>query len=328
MPFAMFDRSKLKLKQLHEREHDLKLDIMLELDDEIPEFNHPAIDILSDRIMEARSCGASVIMMMGAHVIRSGVSIFLIELMKKGLINHFALNGAGAIHDFELAMIGATTESVAKYISEGQFGLWKETGDINEAAKSGAREGLGLGEAIGKMIESGGFPHRNISLLAAGYRYGVPVTVHVGIGCDIIHEHPNCDGAALGETSYTDFLIYANTIRNLEGGVFMNFGSAVTGPEVYLKCLSMARNVAHQNNKKIARFTTAVFDLLPLEDKNIHETPPKTDPYYYFRPWKTIMARTIADGGESFYVQGQHRATVSNIAKKLLQKAQEDNKGE
>jgi hypothetical protein len=326
MPFDMFDLGKLKLKHLSEREHDMTLDIMLKLDDEIPQFNHPAIGILADRIIEAKNHGKSVIMMMGAHVIRSGMSVFLIELMKKGLISHFALNGAGAIHDFELAMIGATTENVAKYISEGQFGLWEETGLINEAAKSGAKEEIGLGEAIGKMIETDNFPHRDISLLAAGYKYGVPVTVHVGIGCDIIHEHPNCDGAALGKTSYMDFLIYANTISNLEGGVFMNIGSAVTGPEVYLKCLSMARNVANQKNKKIAHFTTAVFDLVHFEDKDIHKEPGKTDPRYYFRPWKTIMVRTVADGGESFYIQGEHRSTVSNLARNLLQKAQEDSK--
>ena len=328
MPYDMFDRSSLKLKHLDEREHDLTLDIMLNLDDEIPEFNHPAIDILSDRIIQAKNHGKSTIMMMGAHVIRSGLSILLIELMKKGLISHFALNGAGAIHDFEFAMIGATTESVAKYISEGQFGLWEETGLINEAAKSGALEGLGLGEAIGKMIETSSFPNKDISLLAAGYKYHVPVTVHVGIGCDIIHEHPNCDGAALGNTSYTDFLIYANTISNLEGGVFMNIGSAVTGPEVYLKCLSMARNAASQENQKIAHFTTAVFDLVSFEDENIHETPLKTDPRYYFRPWKTIMVRTVADGGESFYIQGEHRAAVSNLARNLLlkDKAQEGSK--
>lgn len=320
MPFEKFNRKLLKLKPLAEREHDLTLDVMLSLEDEIPEFVHPTIDILGDRIIKARERNASVIFMMGAHVIRSGVNRFLLELMKKKLVTHFALNGAGAIHDFEFALIGATTESVAKYISEGQFGLWTESGGINEAAKTGAEEGLGLGEAIGKMIETKEFPYRNISLLAGGYRNQVPVTVHVGLGCDIIHEHPNCDGAVLGETSYTDFLIYANTISKLEGGVFVNFGSGVIGPEVYLKCLSMARNVAHQRGEKIAHFTTAVFDLLPLEGQNVHETPPKSDPRYYFRPWKTIMARTVADGGESFYVQGEHRKTVSNLARKLLQK--------
>lgn len=319
MPFEKFDRRFLNLKPLSEREHDLKLDdVMLKLDDEIPGFEHPVLDILADRIIKARERDASVIFMMGAHVIRSGVNNFLLELMDRKLVTHFALNGAGAIHDFEFAMIGATTESVARYISEGQFGLWKETGKINDAAKMGAAEGIGLGEAIGKMIETENFKYKDSSLLAGGFRKQVPVTVHVGLGCDIIHEHPNCDGAALGETSYTDFLIYANSISRLEGGVFINFGSGVIGPEVYLKCLSMARNVAHQRGEKITHFTTAVFDLLPLEGQKIHEAPPKSDPRYYFRPWKTIMARTVADGGESFYVQGEHRKTVTNLARKLL----------
>ncbi|MGI6705672.1 MAG: hypothetical protein ACOX6S_05245 [Clostridia bacterium] len=318
MSFRKFNRDLLKLKPLKEREHDLHMDIMLNLEDEIPEFEHPTLDILADRIWEASKKQASVIFMMGGHVIRSGVSPFLIELMKRGLVSHFAMNGAGAIHDFELALIGATTESVAKYISEGQFGLWQETGRINEAAIEGARDGLGLGEAIGRMIETEDFPYKENSILAAGYRYRVPVTVHVGIGCDIIHEHPNCDGAALGESSYTDFLIYANSIYHLENGVFLNFGSAVVGPEVYLKCLAMARNVAHQQGKVITHFTTAVFDLLPLEEENFHETPPKDDPRYYFRPWKTILTRTVADGGEAFYIQGSHRQTIPNLAKKLF----------
>lgn len=325
MPFELFDRNKLMLKPLNQRKHDIDLSIMLGLNDDIPKFNHPATNTLVDRITEAKRLGASVIMMMGAHVIRSGVSSFLIELMKRGLVNHFALNGACAIHDFEFALIGATTESVAKYIKEGQFGLWKETGGINEAAKTASKEGIGLGEAIGKMIEINDFPHKDISLLAAGYKLGVPITVHVGIGCDIIHEHPNCDGAALGETSYRDFLIYANTISNLENGVFMNFGSAVTGPEVYLKCLSMARNVAKQKNQKITHFTTAVFDLLPLDDRDIKKTPSKSDHFYYFRPWKTIMARTVSEGGESFYIQGDHRATVSNLARNLIQRVGKNN---
>lgn len=328
MSFETFDRSKLKLKKLSDREHDLTLDIMLDLSDEIPRFNHKNIDILSDRIMEAKKRNSKVIMMMGGHVIRSGVSIFLIELMKKGLIDHFSLNGAGAIHDFEFAMIGATTENVAKYIKLGQFGLWKETSMLNEAAKSGMKESMGLGEAIGKMIENNNFPYKDISLLAAGYRFGVPVTVHVGIGCDIVFEHPNCDGAAWGQTSYKDFLIYAEIIRNLEGGVFMNFGSAVVGPEVYLKCLSMARNIARQKNQEIKHFTTAVFDLLPLSSKNVDKVPPKDDYFYYFRPWKTILARTVEDGGESFYIRGHHRATVSNLARKLIQKSQNMDKDE
>ena len=152
-------------------------------------------------------------------------------------------------------------------------------------------------------------------MLANGYRMHVPCTVHVGIGNDILHEHPNTSGAALGEASYRDFLIYAKMIENLEGGVFLDFGSAVAGPEVYLKALAMARNVALQEGREIAHFTTAVFDMQNLPDEGYDVTPPKTDPRYYFRPWKTILSRTVADGGVSYYVQGLHKDTLPSVAK-------------
>src|SRR5205807_9370307 len=200
--------------------------------------------------------------------------------------------------------IGATTESVARYIRTGEFGLWHETGRINDAIAAAA--GLGLGEAVGRAILDGPFPHKDISVLAQAVRLGVPVTVHVGIGYDIIHQHPNCDGAALGRASYQDFLIFAEAVRGLEGGVLLSLGSAVMGPEVYLKALAMARNVAHQEDRQIRQFTTAVFDLVSLEG-DIRQETSKTDPRYYYRPWKTILVRTVADGGESFYVQGDHR---------------------
>jgi hypothetical protein len=180
---------------------------------------------------------------------------------------------------------------------------------MNDAIRSGAKAGLGLGEALGRAILDGQFPCKDISVLAAGVRLGVPITVHVGIGYDILHEHPNCDGAALGSTSYQDFLIFAQTVTGLERGVLLNFGTAVMGPEVYLKALAMARNVAHQENREIKRFTTAVFDLIPLEG-DMHREAPKTDARYYYRPWKTILVRTVADGGESFYIQGDHKLTV------------------
>ncbi len=317
MPFETFDRSRLKLLPIDRRKHDLDLSVMMSPDEET-DYTHPTIALLAERIRAAREKGAPVVMMMGAHVIRAGAAPLLIRLMEEGWITHFAFNGAGGIHDFEFAMIGATTESVAKYISEGQFGLWEEDARYNEAVNKGVREGLGFGEALGKYIWENGFPYRQYSLLAAGYRRQVPMTVHVGIGCDIVHEQPNADGAAIGEATYRDFLIYCHTIESLENGVFLNFGSAVIGPEVYLKALSMCRNVAKQEGRVISHFTTAVFDLLPLEGKNVNEEPPKTDPRYYFRPWKTIMARTVADGGESYYVQGRHRDTVGYLAKLLL----------
>jgi hypothetical protein len=246
---------------------------------------------------------------MGAHVLRAGTQRFLIDLMQRGLISLIAMNGAGPIHDWELALIGATTESVARYVSSGEFGLWEETGRINDVLVQGIRAGRGFGESVGWAIAEGLFPYKDISILAQAYRLRIPVTVHIGIGYDIIHEHPNADGAVLGRASYTDFLIFAEHIRQLEGGVVLNFGSAVMGPEVYLKALAMARNVAHQHGQRIAHFTTAVFDLVPLDD-DYRRQAPKSDPRYYFRPWKTILVRTVADGGESFYVSGDHKDTI------------------
>lgn len=317
MPFAMFDRSRLKLLPLEQRIHDLDISVMKEAVSDNG-YRHPTIDILADRIRKAKERGANVTMMLGGHVIRSGVAPSMIAMMEQGYITHFAMNGAAAIHDFEFALIGATTESVAKYISEGQFGLWNETGWYNDAINEGAALGLGFGESLGRYIEEHKFPYRQYSLLAAGYRNQVPVTVHVGVGCDIVHEHPNANGALIGEATYRDFLIYTKCIENLENGVFMDFGSAVIGPEVYLKALSMSRNVAHQEGRVIGHFATAVFDLLDLEGKDVQETPPKSDPRYYFRPWKTIMSRTVADGGESYYVQGLHKDTVPALAYALL----------
>ena len=165
-----------------------------------------------------------------------------------------------------------------------------------------------MGALLGERLEAVAAPHRRYSLLAAGHRLGVPVTVHVGIGYDILHEHPNCDGAALGAASYRDFLVFAQTVTRLEGGVLLNFGSAIMGPEVYLKALAMARNVALQEGRSIRKFTTAVFDLVPIGG-DFRKELPKTDPGYYFRPHKTILVRTVADGGESFYFCGPHRAT-------------------
>lgn len=306
--FPHFDRDRLIIEPLADRANDLSLTDILPLDAALPPFDAPSIPLIARRIEGARERGAAVLMMMGAHVLRRGNARFLIDLMERGLITHVAMNGAGAIHDYEFALIGATTESVPRYIRTGQFGMWRETGRINEIARQAAASGLGLGEAVGQVIEDERLPHRDISVLAAGVRLNVPVTVHVSIGQDIIHQHPNCDGGALGQASYTDFLVFAQSVCGLEGGVLLNFGSAVMGPEVYLKALSMARNVARQEGRQIADFTTGVFDL-PTLGEDYDAEPPKTDPRYYYRPWKTILVRTVADGGESFYVQGDHRDT-------------------
>jgi len=323
MPYPIFDRNRLKLKPLNERVHDLDREIIMKLDDPIPEYKNPRLENLANRIIEAKNRGAAVMLMIGAHVIRSGVNRFLIDLMKKGYISLIGTNGACAIHDMEFAMIGKTTESVARYIQEGQFGLWQETGRVNDAAVYAKANGYGLGESVGKMILENPieFPYRETSLFAAGYRLGIPITTHVGIGQDIVHEHPNFDGAAVGESSYRDFLTLAHFVENLEGGVMLNIGTAVMGPEVYLKALSMARNVARQENREIKHFTTAVFDKVDLGE-NPQEEPPKTNAIYYFRPYKTVLIRTVADGGESHYIQGDHRATVTNLHRLITEKEQ------
>jgi hypothetical protein len=319
VPYPTFDRRRLKLRPLAERRHDLDLSSFLGADEVPVAFEHPDLPKIADRMVAARRGGRPVILMMGAHLLRAGVSRQIIDLMGRGVITHVGMNGAGPIHDFEMALVGATSESVARYIRTGEFGLWEETGRINEAARQGQRDGLGLGEAVGRVIEEEGLPHRGVSILAAGYRLRIPVTVHVGIGYDIIHEHPNCDGAALGEASYRDFLVFAQAISGLEGGVFLNFGSAVMGPEVYLKALAMARNVARQEGREIAHFTTAVFDLIPLGG-DTHTEAPKDDPRYYYRPYKTILVRTVQDGGESFYIQGDHLATFPNLHRLIVER--------
>ncbi len=316
MPYPLFDRSQLEIKPLAERAHDMTLEDVLRLDTEIAPLGDPQLATIAERVRRAREQDRAVVVLMGAHVIKQGLSRFVVRLLEEGWITHIGGNGACAIHDYELALIGATTESVARYIREGQFGLWQETGGYNEAAQLAAAQGLGFGEALGKMIEEVNLPHKDVSIFAAAYRCGVPATVHVGIGLDIAHELPNCNGCALGAASYTDFLVFTQSLMNLEGGVFLNFGTAVMGPEVYLKALSMVRNVARQRGEQIAHFTTAVFDLLDLPT-DFSSTPSKSEPGYYYRPWKTILVRTVADGGESFYIRGDHRQTVSGLYRAL-----------
>jgi hypothetical protein len=259
-------------------------------------------------------------MLMGAHVIRAGVARQLIDLMEQGYVTHVGMNGAGPIHDFELARIGATCESVARYIRTGEFGLWQETAEINDIVRRGAEMGLGLGESIGQAILDGAFRYKETSVLAAGVRLGIPVTVHVGIGYDIIHQHPNFDPAAFGTASYRDFLTVVDTVGRMDQGVLLCYGSAVMGPEVFLKALSMARNVAHQEARRIDHFSTAVFDLLPIAG-DLEGEADKSNPQYYYRPWKTVLVRTLGDGGASFYIRGDHRQTLPHLRLATLSRA-------
>jgi hypothetical protein len=317
--YEIFDRARLAIQPLAGRVHDMGIGYCLNLG-EAPDYDNPNLEVVAARLRQAQANGRARILMIGAHTLKVGTSRYIINLLERGLIDHVAMNGAGAIHDFELARIGATTESVARYIRSGEFGLWKETGELNDWIREAAELGLGLGENIGRRISQSDFPHAVISILAAAYRLSVPATVHVGIGYDIIHEHPNCDGAALGAASYRDFLIFARTVERLDGGVVLSFGSAIMAPEVFLKALSMARNVAHQEDTSIRRFAVAVFDMVPIQG-DIHSELTKTDPGYYFRPHKTMLIRTVADGWESFYFCGDHRATLPALWRTLAESA-------
>jgi hypothetical protein len=307
---SVFNRTALKLAPLSTRRHLLDTNAIMPL--EYKGTPHQNLSEVAQRMYDAKKIGASIVLMMGAHVLRAGVQRFIVDLMQKGLISCVAMNGAGVIHDYEFSLIGATTESVADYIPTGKFGFWSETARINDIVTFAARKGEGLGVAVGRVIEKERFAHRDFSVLSAGYRLGIPVTVHVGIGCDIVHQFPNCDGAAYGQTSYTDFLRFARILEGLEGGVVMNFGSAVMAPEIYLKALSMVRNVAWRQRREIRRFTTLVCDLVSLP-QDIHTEADPADSGYFFRPWKTMLIRTVKEGGRSYYVQGHHQETIPQL---------------
>lgn len=308
--YKLFDRSKLKVLPLARRKSLLDTSIAHapSLSNEV----HPSLEKIAQDLKTAKETGAARVLMLGAHVLRSGMQRYLFSLMDEGLISCIAVNGACAVHDFELALHGATTECVATYISNGQFGLWQETGLLNDIVREAAEEGLGFGEALGRFIVNEKLPCRDISLFAKAYELKIPVTAHVGIGYDIVHEHPNCEGSAVGEASYTDFLIFAAALQSLEGGVVMNFGSAVMAPEIYLKALAMVRNVATQENKKICHFSTLVCDLHDLPE-DVGTEAPRSNAQYYFRPWKTMLVRTVAEGGRSYYVRGFHAETIPQL---------------
>lgn len=323
MSYCKFDRAQLTILPLSQREHKMTIADVYSLDAETPPYENENLPVIADRIVEAHRQGKQVIWMMGAHVMRRGNSRFIINLMERGVITHLATNGACAIHDFELALIGATLEDVERYIRDGKFGNWEETGRyLNEAIIHGYRDKIGLGEAVGRLIQENRagvpFPHREISMFAAAYRLEIPSTVHKGIGYDIIDQHPSADYAAMGYTTGEDFLRFAHTVSKLEGGVFLNLGSAVMGPEVYLKTLSMARNIAAQRGEEIRHFTTANFDLIDFPDFRDEGAP--TEAHYYHRPKKTILVRTVKDGGDSYHISGDFDRTVPQLYRLVIER--------
>jgi len=313
----LFNRDKLILKSLSERKHDYNLSNIKKLT-KTSLYNNDTRTVAIE-IIKAKKKHKEIIFMMGAHVIKTGMQKYIIDLLKRGYITCIATNGACLIHDYEFSLIGATSENVSTYISDGQFGLWKETGNINEIINKSflKKEYIGIGEAVGKEIWKSNYPNKKLSIFGTCFSLNIPITVHVGIGYDIIHEHPNFNGAATGEMSYTDFLKFTNHVSKLENGVLMSFGSATMAPEVFLKALSMSRNVSNQKSEKLNNFTTLVCDLHDLPE-NINSLPMKDEPLNFFRPWKTILVRTIADGGKSFYLKGRHEKTIPSLWSALM----------
>lgn len=327
MSYEKLDHSYLKILPLSHRQNKTSVKDILSLDF-VSDYKNLDLDALISEIIKAKKSGGQIIWMIGAHVLRRGCARIIIDLLERGFITHLATNAAVAIHDFEMAYQGATLEDVEFYIKDGKFGNWDETGRyINEAITQGCQMGIGLGESIGLMIKNRWYdsmPFLGVSIFATAIRLGIPVTVHKGIGYDITDQHPSANFAAIGKTSGDDFLIFANSISKLENGVFLNLGSSVMGPEVYLKALSIARNLTVQKGHEIRHFTTGVFDLVPLgdwqnEDGIVDYKKPgrMSDPRYYFRPLKSILIRTVMDGGRSYYIQGDFKDTVSALYKKI-----------
>lgn len=273
-------------------------------------FDSPEFRTLIKNWKEARANGKSVVCFIGAHVIKCGLSRYLIRLMEQGWITHLASNGAGSIHDFELAFLGGTSEHVPTAIEDGTFGMWEETGLwMNTAIRKGAGQGFGYGQSLAAFADRHGdlFPYRDDCVFYRAYQLGVPMTYHVTIGADIIHQHPHADFAAIGQTSGTDFSYFCHSISTLEGGLYLNIGSAVTGAEVFLKALSIARNQGFPTR----HITTANFDIIPLGDYK--RDVPKDQYDYYYRPRKNVINRPTSQGGTGLYLCGHHEQTIPSL---------------
>ena len=250
---------------------------------------------LVDRIVKAMQSKKPVLWMMGAHVIKVGLSPIVVDLLERGAIQGIALNGAGAIHDVELAYFGSTSEDVSESLKDGRFGMVEETANIvNRTVASGNQWGFGFGEALGKRIVDDGPPHFHLSILGQAYRMGIPVTVHVAIGTDIVHQHPSADGAAMGESSLRDFRVWANLVSRIgNGGVVLLFGSSVVLPEVFLKALTVARNV----EGNVGDFTTANFDMIR-----------------HYRPQMNVVERPNVESGKGYSFIGHHEFMMPLLA--------------
>jgi len=254
-----------------------------------------------DAVVAARKKGKPVVLAMGAHVLKCGLQPVLKGLIEADVITAVALNGAGAIHDYELSLIGATSEDVGAALHCGNFGMAEETGrDMNRALKEGVATGTGFGEAVGRFIIANGNPYRDYSILATCVAREIPVTVHVALGTDIIHQHPSADGGVIGEASFTDFRIFTSVVAELgDGGVYLNVGSAVLLPEVFLKALSIAQNLG----RHVDNFTTANFDM-----------------QQHYRPLQNVVRRPTSGRSTGYTITGHHEIMLPLLAAGILDK--------
>ena len=299
------DLSRVKTYPLAERANKVRVDEFarpVSASSSLPDFLDALPDILAVKVLrelaaaivQARSEHRTVAVAAGAHVVKVGVSPILIAMMEEDTVTAIALNGAGAIHDWEIAAIGATSEDVGRVLHQGRFGMAEETGRaLNDAAVEARKDGKGFGETLGRRIVEGKLPHRDKSLLGRAHELGIPATVHVAIGSDIVHQHPAADGAAIGAATFTDFRRLVSVVSDLAGGVWINLGSAVQLPEVFLKALSVAENLGHDPSG----FSTANLDMVR-----------------HYRTDENVLRRPTLGKGRSFALTGHHEINVPLLA--------------
>jgi hypothetical protein len=332
--YEIFDAEKIQTYPVSNRINKVKLSDLVDLREvlrtqyAVGEQESDIVE-LAEKMVEASRDKKPVIWFTGAHLVKNGLGPIVIDLVRRGIVTLVATNGAGIIHDYELALIGETSEYVPNALPEGQFGMAEELNYINAALAEGNERNLGYGESIGRLIEDGefrtavekrlgletpiAFQHPEASVVAACYEQKIPLTVHVGIGTDVIDQHSNFDGQTKGGCSGRDFLIYTQMVSKLQqGGVVLNVGSAVTGPEVLLKAISMVGNVGRPAD----RIVTADFDLKPYHADAMRD---ESSCFYYFRHHKSVVARIPeALNGTGFYIQGDQKTTIPRLYQAII----------
>lgn len=308
--WKLFDFRGIKTYSLHERKSKVEKgyfasplppgSTFTEFLNSLPQFL-AAKDLkeVVSRILSAVRGDKMVLLGMGAHPIKVGLNPIIIDLMERNIVRGMAMNGAGIIHDVEIALVGKTSEEVEEGLNRGLFGLAKETAEfINIALKDGHKKGWGVGRAIGRAIQKEELPHRGMSICAAAFKLDLPLTVHIAVGTDVVHIHPSTDGAILGELTYRDFRLFTSMVASLEGGVYINLGSAVIMPEVFLKALSAVRNLGY----RVEDFVTLNLDFIQ-----------------HYRPLQNVVRRPTSRGGKGFILTGHHEIMFPMLAGAIIE---------